>query len=253
MKKWHYIITLISFLLTGLFTISSTALAQYSSNSYQINEVFFGSGSSLLSNSTSYQGMVSIGETGVGLSTSTHYQAYSGFNTTTLPELAVNVVGGVFDLGALSTSSVATTSTTFTVENYVSNGYVVVLSGSAPTDGPGGHALTALASPTLSNPGTEQFGINLTYNNSPSIGAVPLQLPAGTPPFSFGAVEPNYDEQNYFMFVPGTNIAYSNSSTGQTQYTMSVIENISPYTPAGIYGNVNDTAGFVDVVAVPTF
>jgi hypothetical protein len=170
-----------------------------------------------------------------------------------LPELAVNVVGGVFDLGALSTSSVAATSTTFTVKNYVSNGYVVMLSGSAPTDGPGGHALTTLTTPTYSSPGTEQFGINLTANTSPSIGAVPLQLPAGSPPFSFGAVEPNYNYQNEFMFVPGTNIAYSNSSTGQTQYTISVIENISPYTPAGVYGNVNNMAGFIDVVAVPTF
>jgi hypothetical protein len=253
MKKWHYILAVLSFILAGLFIISPTVLAQYTSTNYSINEVFVGSGSALQATSNSYQAQVSIGELGVGNSKGSAYQAQNGFNTTDTPELAVNVVGGVFDLGYLSTSAVSYASTTFTVENYLSTGYIVMLSGGSPTDGPGGHPLNPRTTPTYSFPGTEQFGVNLTANTSPSIGAVPLQLPAGSPPFSFGAVEPNYNYQNEFMFVPGTNIAYSNSSSGETQYTMSIIENISSLTPAGMYGNISNTAGYVDVVAVPTF
>jgi hypothetical protein len=251
MKRWHYGLTAISFLLGSLFIYSATALAQYQSTSYSLNEVFIGNGSSLQSTSNSYSAQISIGETGIGNSKGTSYQAQNGFNTSDTPELAVNVTGGVFDLGVLSTGSVSYASTTFTIENYLSSGYIAVIAGSAPTDGPGGHALNSLSTPTVSTPGTEQFGINLVQNTSPAVGAPPQQIPDVS--FSFGQVSTNYGQQNKFEFVPNSTIAYSNSSTGETQYTLSVIENISQYTPGGVYGNANGLAGYLDIVAVPTF
>ena len=251
MKRWHYRLATITFLLACLLTYSSKVIAQYQSTNYSLNEIFFGNGSSLQSNSTSYSAQISVGETGIGNSKGNAYQAQNGFNTSDTPELAVNVTGGLFDLGVLSTASVAYASTTFTIENYLSSGYVAYIAGGAPTDGPGGHALTSLSTPTLSSPGTEQFGINLTHNTSPSVGIVPQQIPDTS--FSFGQVATNYDQQNEFEFVPNSEVAYSNSSTGETQYTMSFIENISPYTPGGVYGNVNGLAGYLDIVAVPTF
>jgi hypothetical protein len=251
MKRWHYRLAIISFLIVNLLTCSSKVFAQYQSTKYSLNEIFFGNGSSLQSTSNSYSAQISVGETGIGNSKGNAYQAQNGFNTSDTPELAVNVTGGLFDLGVLSTASVSYASTTFTIENYLSSGYVAYIAGGAPTDGPGGHALTSLSTPTASSPGTEQFGINLVQNTSPAVGAPLQQIPDIS--FSFGQVASNYGQQNKFEFVPNSEIAYSNSSTGETQYTMSFIENISQYTPAGVYGNSNGLAGYLDIVAVPTF
>jgi hypothetical protein len=249
MKKWQYLILALIFLVVGLFSISSKVFAQYTSQNYQINQVFFGNGGSLQSSSNSYQAQVSIGELGVGNYKSNSYQIQAGFNTSDKPVLEVNVNGGTFVLGdingVLYSNVASTNSTTFTVENYLSHGYVVIITGNSPTDGPGGHALNALATPTQSNPGTEQFGINLIQNISPAVGTNPQYLPNST--FSTGYAYGGYSTPNYFEYVPNTEIAYSNSSSGQTQYTLSVLENISNSTPAGVY------TGSLSVVAVPTF
>jgi hypothetical protein len=249
MKKWQYLFLSLIFLVVGLFSISSRVSAQYTSQNYQINQVFFGNGGSLQSSSNSYQAQVSIGELGVGNYKSNSYQIQAGFNTSDKPVLEVNVNGGTLVLGdvngVLYSNVASTNSTTFTVENYLSHGYVVIITGSAPTDGPGGHALNALTTPTQSNPGTEQFGINLIQNTSPAVGVNPQYLPNST--FSTGYAYGGYSSPNYFEYVPNTEIAYSNSSSGQTQYTLSVLENISNSTPAGVY------TGSLSVVAVPTF
>jgi len=249
MKKWQYIILALSSLVVCLSTFSSKVFAQYSSQSYQINQVFFGSGGSLQSSSNSYQAQVSIGELGAGNYKRNSYQIQAGFNTSDTPVLEVNVNGGTLVLGdvngVLSNNVASTYSATFTVENYLSHGYVVLITGSAPTDGPGGHTLNALTTPTQSSPGTEQFGINLVQNHTPAVGANPQYLPDNT--FSTGYAYGDHSTPNYFEYIPNTEIAYSDSSSGETQYTLSVLENISNNTPAGVY------TGNLSVVVTPTF
>lgn len=224
------------------------AAGQYSSPDYQVNEVFFGSGGGLDLSSPNYQAQGSVGDLGVGKSSSPHYQAQAGFNTTDAPVLELNVTGGTFDLGTLDPSAPKTAQTTFNVRDYLSSGYIVELAGTPPVDASGGHALQPLSTPTASTPGTEQFGVNLAANTNPSVGVNPQQVPDGS--FSFGAPTANYDTANKFKFLAGDPIASSASSSGETQYTLSMIANVSDttnITPAGTY------TGNLYVVAVPTF
>ena len=234
----------------GLFInpITVLAAAQYSSPNYQTNEVFFGSGGELKLTSPNYQGQASVGELGVGNSSSAHYQAQAGFNTSDTPVLELNVTGGTFDLGTLDSTTTATAATTFSVRSYLSSGYVVELAGTPPVDAGGGHVLQALSSPTASSVGTEQFGVNLVANTSPSVGTNPQQVPDSS--FSFGQPTAAYATTNKFKFVVGDPIAQSNSSSGETDYALSMIANVSSttnITPAGTY------TGSLSLIAVPTF
>lgn len=176
------------------------------------------------------------------------YQAYSGFNTTDRPVLEVAVTGGSFDMGTLTTSQARAISTSFTVRSYLASGYTIEVGGTPLKNNGSNYTLANLTSPTASNPGTEQFGINLAANNLPSIGAfgaAPAQVPDTT--FGFGVANSNYSTTNLFKYIENDPIAHSDSSSGITEYTMSVIANISTTTPGGSYG----TSLFVN--AIPTF
>ena len=48
-------------------------------------------------------------------------------------------------------------------------------------------------------------------------------------------LQPGYDTVNNFRYNTGDTIAQSDSSSGQTDYTISYIVNISPITEAGLY------------------
>lgn len=224
-----------------VFAVSPLAYAQQSqSTNYQVNEVFFGTGGELESCSTMYCSRQSAGEMGVGNTSSTNYSAQGGFNTDRDPFIAFIVTGGTTDLGVLTTASAATATATFSVKTYMSSGYVVQTVSDPPTNTlPNSPMLNALATPTASSPGTEQFGINLVANTSPtSFGANPIQVPDNT--FSFGTVASGYNTANLFKYVKGDTIAQSTRSTGETDYTISYLYNISNVTPAGEYRLVHD-------------
>lgn len=227
-----------------LLAPAAAMAAQSSSPSYQVNEVFFGAGGALQDCSPSYCSKQSVGETGVGSTSSTNYQAHAGFNTDRTPFLQFIVNGTSTDIGVLNTSSTTKTTATFSVKNYLSSGYQVVTVSSPPKYN--AYTMHNLSSPTASIPGTEQFGINLVANTSPAtFGANPVQVPSST--FSFGAASPGYNTTNLYKYVPGDSIAYSNSSSGETDYTISYIYNISSITPGGTY-SFNDV-----LVATATF
>ena len=212
-----------------------TFAQQSQSTNYQVNEVFFGTGGELESCSTIYCSRQSAGEMGVGNTSSTNYSAQGGFNTDRDPFIAFIVTGGTTDLGVLTTASAATATATFSVKTYMSSGYVVQTVSDPPTNTlPNSPALTALSTPTASSPGTEQFGINLVANTSPTtFGANPIQVPDNT--FSFGTVASGYNTANLFKYVKGDTIAQSTRSTGETDYTISYLYNISNVTSAGEY------------------
>ena len=233
------------FLLSLIFPIS-VATAQYTSTNYKVNETFFGTGGNLDNQSAHYTAKTTTGELAVGNISSPNFQAYAGFNTTNRIVLELNVVGGIFDLGVLDTTQAHATSTTFTVRNYLSNGYTVQLLGATPSNS--GHYLANMSTAGASAPGTEQFGINLAANNLSGVGpfgAVPAQLPDST--FGFGVADSPYDTSNVFKYVDGDTIAHSSKSTGITQYTLSMMANINRRTAGGSYG----TSLYVRVV--PTF
>ena len=230
--------------LATLLAVPAIALAAQSSSShYQVNEVFFGAGGQLNTCSSNYCSKQSAGETAVGNPSSTNYQAHAGFNTDRTPFLQFIVNGTSTDIGVLSTSSTTTTTATFSVKNYLSSGYQVVSVSQPPKYNT--YTMHNLTTPSTSVPGTEQFGINLVHNTSPSVGANPVQVPSSS--FSFGKAAGGYDTPNEYKYVPGDTIAYSNSSSGETDYTISYIYNISNITPGGTY-DFNDV-----LVATATF
>lgn len=209
--------------------------AQSSSSNYQVDEVFFGSGGELNACSGSYCAKQSAGEIAAGNTAATAFQAQAGFNTNREPYLAFSVAGGPTDLGYLSTANTATTTATFAVKTYLSGGYVITLGSDPPTNTQGsGNILTALATATASTAGSEQFGINLVANTNPTaFGAPPVQVPDNT--FSYGTVAAGYDTANLYKYVKGDTIASSNRSSGQTNFTLSFIYNISQLTLDGLY------------------
>lgn len=235
----------------------ATALRSSSAN-YGINEDDITNGSGFGSASANYSelgiddGGSSLGDSAVGNSASANYQSNSGFNTTAQPSLTFVINTTTVNLGTLSTSAKSTGTATFNVKDFSSYGYVVQVLGTAPTYG--GHALTALTTDTASSAGTEQFGVN-TVANSGAIGADPVQVPASGFSYgvagdgvtgTFGTTRP-YTIPDKWRFVSGETIASSPKTSGETDYTMTLMTNISALTPGGGY------TGTLTLVATGTY
>jgi hypothetical protein len=212
--------------------LSVKAQPTYSSPSYGVDQVFFGSGGVNDANSANYNARASLGDTGVGNSSSSLYQLYGGFTTTEEPFLEFVVNPANVNLGTLSTGSASTGSATFTVRSYLSSGYVVRTASDPPQNG--SYTMAGMPATAASNPGTEQFGINLRANTAPAtVGADPEQIPDAS--FSFGQAAVGYNTVNQYKYVKGDSIAFSSQSSGVTEYTMTYMINISSLTPGGIY------------------
>ena len=242
--KWRRELLALGVSLVALCVWSGVAYAQSSSSNYKVNEYFFGTGGELSPSSANYQAKMSAGELTVGNTSSANYQFNAGFNTSDTPLLEFAVNGGTYDMGTIGAGVTGTAVASFTVRNYLSSGYVVVMYGTPPTNAQG-HTLPGLSSATTSQPGTEQFGVNLVANTNPTIGSNVGQVPDST--FSYGTPVAGYDTPNYFKFVSGDTIALSSKSSGQTNYALSMIANATTVTPDGQYG------GTLDLEVVPTF
>lgn len=229
-------------LIVGLICLAAykNALAAptYTSPGYGVDEVFMGSGGLNDASSANYQGRASLGDLSVGNSSSSNYQLYGGFTTTAEPYISLIVNTSTTDLGYLSNATTATTTATFEVKAYLAGGYIVTTGSDPPSYSSNGSTYflsTPSVTPTPSTPGTEQFGINLVANTSPTtFGANPNQIPDSS--YSFGQAASGYDTPNIYKYAKGDTIAYSSKSSGYTEYTISYIYNISDSTPAGEYG-----------------
>jgi len=213
--------------------------AQASSPNYQIDETFFGSGGELNACSSTYCAKQTAGEIAVGNTAGTAFRAQAGFNTERNPYLAFSVAGSATDLGYLSEVGTATATGTFAVKTYLASGYVVQVASDPPThtENPA-YQIDPMTTGGSSTVGTEQFGINLVANTTlcgapANFGAAPVQVPDNT--FSFGTVAAGYDTCGTFKYNKGDVVASSNKSSGETDYTISFIYNISKLTPDGVY------------------
>lgn len=224
--------TFASFLVVfgSVVALAGITVAQSSSSNYRVNEYFFGSGGELEACSDQYCSKQSAGELAVGNTSSSSYQANAGFNTTSEPMLEV-AVNGTIDFGLLSESTTATGTANIQVRTYLASGYNMIISGASPTYS--GQSLDSMSAGDESDPGTEQFGINLRNNSTPNIGTDPEQVPDNS--FSFGLPTADYNTPNEFKYQNRDTIAYSDSSSGQTNYTLSMLANISNLTAAGRY------------------
>lgn len=216
----------VSFVMLG----TGTALAQSSqSPSFQLEEPQFGAGSALETCSGQYCAQASIGDMGSGIGDSSSASFTAADALEEEPLLEVIVEPGASHLGVLSTDATSHKMVVLKIRTYLSDGYIVQITGAPPKYED--HSLVVPSSPTASAPGTEQFALNLVANSSPQVGADPVQTPSGD--ISFGYVTDSYKTSNLFMYRSGDIVARSDSESGQTDYTISMIVNVAGSTPAG--------------------
>ena len=237
------VLLLVAFAVGGTAHEVFATSAVSESPNYQMTESTFGSSSADEACSGEYCAKATIGDMAVGQGASANTAANFGTLTPDEPTLEVIVESGESNLGTLETNKTATKTMGIKVRSYLSNGYQLQIVGEPPKYG--GHTLNAPAVPTASQPGTEQFGINLAANSTPNIGASPVQVPSAQ--ISFGEAEPSYRTPNLFKFNSGDVVASSTKESGRTDYTVSMIINVSNKTPAGHF------SGDFSAVVIPIF
>jgi len=227
-------------LFVALPSVNEKAFAQSASSNYQMVESQFGNASSNETCSGSYCTSVSIGNDSQTSAVSTPDLGSVNYSE---PLIAMVVIPGQSNLGELTTERTGAKTMQVQIRNYLSGGYRLMIIGTAPKYG--GHTLSTQNSPTVSSPGTEQFGINVVANTSPAVGANPVAQPGGGD--ATGLVMNNYKTPNKFMYTSGDTLAQTTTNTGGADYTISMIVNISNATPAGKY------SGDFAAVVVPYF
>jgi hypothetical protein len=134
--------------------------------------------------------------------------------------------GSYLDFGELRSNQTRSLTSQFAISTNDPAGYVASVLGTTMTSG--SNIIPALgASPTSSQVGTSQFGMNLRTNSSPSIGADPIG--AGT-----GTIAPDFAVPNKYYFDEGIVV----SSTFPTEYntfTVSYIINVDAAQKPGVY------------------
>jgi len=232
-------------LVTGcLLAVGTVAADTTSSDHYKASETHFGTGADLQDCSSTYCAKLSVGDTTVGNSNSTTYfSALFGSGNTDQPLLEVITESGAQNLGVLDTTHTATATRIIKVRSYLSSGYTIQITGNPPTQGT--HQLNTISTPSTSHAGAEQFGINMVANTSPNLGSDPVQVPTSST--SYGYAADDYATSNLFKYVNGDIVARSDRSSGETDFTLSMIINVSNNTPAGHYD------GSYSAVVVPIY
>jgi hypothetical protein len=229
MRGWKTIAVAVLALLPGM------AAAELSTSpNLHIYETEVGGGGLANEQSANLRAGEEISDTAVGSSSSANLTAQSGFNTTADPTLSLTVLDSAPAFGVFSATDASTANGRFQVSNYTSYGYAVEIVGTPPTNG--GHTISAITSPTPSQVGREQFGINLVANSAPaSFGADPVNAFNGV-----GTAAPGYDTADNFQFNSGDTVASAPKTSGVTTYNISYLVNVSSITPGGQYqSNVN--------------
>ncbi|MGK2896050.1 MAG: hypothetical protein ACSLEY_00395 [Candidatus Saccharimonadales bacterium] len=243
-RAWSYAlyIILLAVLLVVSGRVNAVLATTSSSTNYQATEMEFNAGAQQEGCSTNYCTKVSIGDMTVQQSNSPSTAAF-GTISSNEPLLEVIVDQGESNLGVLTAEHAATKTMVIHIRNYLSAGYVLQITGTPPKYG--SHTLSTPSTPTASIPGTEQFGINAVANTLPNVGADPVQSPSSE--FSYGVVDNEYATTNMFKYESGDVVARSQTASGQTSYTVSMIMNISNSTPAGHY------SGDYSAVVIPVY
>lgn len=230
-RLWEYatVPLILAVFAIGFGTTTAFAVDSSSPN-YQITEWDFNSGVGMDSCSGSYCAQSTIGSQGGGPYSDPEF----GVVETDEPLLEVIVVPGESDLGTLTTERTATKTTVVKVRSSYEGGYTLQMAGDPPKFN--GHTLAAPSTPTASVMGQEQFAINLTANTTPEVGTLPRQVQTSEGDQTvYGQPLADYRTPNMFKYISGDPIAESLVDIGRTDYTISMIINISNSTPAGHY------------------
>lgn len=241
-RKLELFIYFLFFLFWGLFISGSIITnAASKSSSFQLVEPQLGGFGQNNSQSANVISQQSGGTIGVGTSTDTGFQIKAGHLTTNDPALSFDIIS-TSNFGSFSPLSTATATTTFSITDYTSYGYIVQIVGTPPTNS-NGYVITAMGTTSAPQVGTNQFGMNLVANSVPTtFGSNPIYGLLGS-----GSISANYNTPNQYRFVSGDTIAQSNQSSGQTIYTISYIADVADLIPGGQYESLQN------IVCTPTY
>lgn len=131
------------------------------------------------------------------------------------------------DMGTLDSGSTLTAQSQMGVGTNATGGFAITANGTSMSAAT--NVIDSPSSPTESQPGTNQFGINVVANSDPAVGSDP----EGT--WANAIASPNYSIPNKFMYVPGDVVAYSPNVSLMKKFTVSYILNASPSLRAGVY------------------
>ncbi len=137
-----------------------------------------------------------------------------------------SATGNYIDFGDLSSTSSSQNTSQIVVATNAPNGYVMQVYGSTMTSG--NNIINALTTPTNSQPGTSQFGLNLRANTTPLVGSDPVGPGTGEP-------TNGYDLPNRFKFNDNDVIVSSANSDNLRKYTVSYLVNVSKDQAPGVY------------------
>jgi len=239
MTKWlgRLAVLLVSVFVSAGLLVGVAYADSLKSSHYEFINTDVGGGGLIPSSSPNYQAALSAGDSAIGQTSSASYQTEAGSLTTNDPRLSLSIVSGSANFNTLfSPSTTATATAEFSVIDYTSYGYAVQLIGNPPTNG--NHTIPPMSNgsggATTSTLGYEQFGINLVKNTSPNVGADPNRGQFGTSSTYAGPTS-NYGTPDNFYYSDGDSVAHSTKSSGEIDYTISYVVNVSSLTPGGQY------------------
>ncbi|HET9850472.1 MAG TPA: hypothetical protein VFP35_02500 [Candidatus Saccharimonadales bacterium] len=142
-----------------------------------------------------------------------------------IPENCGDASGDFIEFGILRTTATSYGTSQFLVGSNAVTGYTVSVNG--PTMTSGSNIITNLTTPTPSQTGNPQFGLNLVANTAPTVGA----LTTG----GSGAPTANYSLANKYAYNDGDVVAEASGRSTIEIYTVSYIVNVPVGQPSGIY------------------
>jgi len=131
------------------------------------------------------------------------------------------------DMGQLDSESTLVAKSQMAVGTNATAGFAITAVGTPLAAGTS--VIEGLTSPTPSQPGVNQFGINLVQNTAPAIGGDPEGI------FTNSAPTPDYGIPDQYKYVSGDVVAVSTNVSLMKKFTVSYIVNSSPNLKAGVY------------------
>ena len=131
------------------------------------------------------------------------------------------------DMGQLDPESTLVARSQMAVGTNASGGFAITANGTPMSAGT--NVIDSPSTPTESEPGDNQFGLNLVANSAPAIGNDPEGDWANAIP------APDYSVPNRYKYVSGDVVAYSPNVSLMKKFTVSYIVNSRGDLRAGVY------------------
>lgn len=135
--------------------------------------------------------------------------------------------GYYVDFGELNSNETYSTKSEMQAWTNAQYGYSITTTGNTLTSGI--RSIPAIASPTQSLVGVGQFGINLTDNTDPDIGADPVG------PGTNAVLNATYTTPDQYLYQEGDTLVSSSGVTMTRKFTVSYILNVPENQSPGVY------------------